>query len=287
MPYPHCVLCTLRKWDRWLIPICSGRVSAGLGLFLAPLLTRSPHLNVEGARQDAEVYQAKLARTDTWDLLNPVELQAAADALRIAFQNAPSEKLEQQILWMERRRELGLRQALLQSNFTYDMEFLMSCLIMSGFLRNVAMLGDALRFAVLVGIQDPSLRAHVLNMLTQKHAIPSTTTLRRHQLTAHMGFCLWEQQRHGELLKNGCVRYGTVDSSPQGPQDWVLHGARSIELKDVVGAMITANKLCDETTTAEEKTVLVAKLEPLLVISQGVPTAVGSGNAKVSCPCMT
>ena len=277
MPYPHCLLCTLGKWDRWLIPACSGRLAAGLGLFYAPLLTRPPHLNIADAEASANAHQVALEEVDAWDPLTPETLQSTTDELRRLFQTQPTEQLAQLILWLERRRESALRQALLQHKLAYEMEFLMSCLILSGFLSNVATFGDVLRFAIVAGVQDPSLRAHISKPLLQPHSVPSTTTLRRHQLIAHMGFCLWEQGRHGALVRDGCVRYGTVDSSPQGPQDWVLHGARTIAVKDLVDAMVMADKLCEPTTTSEEKSVIVAKLEPLLAVSQGVPTAVGSG----------
>lgn len=227
MPVPHVIFCLLGAWDRWLIPICTGRVAAGLGLHEALPLTRPPGLDIAAAQQDGAEHNRLLEAMDSVDKFQPDELQKLADLLRGSYRAQPSVEIAEQIRWLERRRDIALRQRLLQTQFAFDLEFLVSCLVLAGFLRNMAAFSEALRFAICVGVYDVALRNHILSDLRVPRAVPSTTTLRRHRLTVHMGFCLWEQQHHEALVQHGCVRYGTVDSSPQGPHDWVLHGART------------------------------------------------------------
>ena len=142
----------------------------------------------------------------------------------------------------------------------FDLEFLVSCIVLAGFLRNMDQFYDTLRFAVFAAIADMSLRKHILDCM----AIP------------HLAFCIIEQRRHAVLLREGCVRYSTVDSSPQGHRDWVLQGARTISLRSIIEAMEDADRLCRPETSADDRTTIGKRLDRLLNLTQGVPTAVGS-----------
>lgn len=144
-------------------------------------------------------------------------------------------------------------------------------------LRNLADFSEVVRWGLRAGVSDAALRQHLLAELDRPHALPSPTTLRRHRLTLHMGFCMWEQTRTNELLERGCVAHGMVGSSPQGQHDWVLRGSRRLPLDELVGLMAAANRLCAPGVSATEERVLMHKLEAFVSMSQGVPTAVGSG----------
>ena len=96
-----------------------------------------------------------------------------------------------------------------------------------------------------------------------------------------MAYCLLEQDIYADFIKEGCVRYSTVDSSPQGPFDFVMHGSRTIAIKDMVGAFRDAHRLFhrgDLGLDGHDLQTIAARLETLLHLSQGVPTAVGSGH---------
>lgn len=174
-------------------------------------------------------------------------------------------------------RDLIVQRAAQQKHRAFTLDFLISCLAFAGYLRSFGKMSETLTFAISAGVRDASLRKHILDQLRIARAIPSATTLRRHRLTLHCAYCMCEQERNDTFLVDGCVRYCTVDSSPQGPYDYVMHGARTISSKDLVIAMHHANRLCDSTLGLGDRRTAASRLDTLLALSQGVPTAVGSG----------
>ena len=82
-------------------------------------------------------------------------------------------------------------------------------------------MSDACRWALGVAIRDKALKQHMLAEIDRPRAVPSASTLSKHRPTVHM-------------LDGGVVLHGTIDSSPQGPYDFVMHGARQLTLDAVV-----------------------------------------------------
>ena len=68
----------------------------------------------------------------------------------------------------------------------------------------------------------------------KRRAVPSSSTLYRHRLSLHIGFCQWIASVHHELLNDaeGIIRWSTVDSSPQGGWDWLLSGSAVLQVVD-------------------------------------------------------
>ena len=123
----------------------------------------------------------------------------------------------------------------------------------------------------------------------QNLRVPGRSTMYRHRLTFHQGFCRWLGKCARVMLSSsgGVTRWGTLDSSPQGSFDWLLTGASTMCSCDLSACYRDANRLIalgqgpisDE--ACDEQKIIHLRLSPLLQIVQGVPTAVGSGRASV------
>ena len=255
--------------------IAERRAAAGLGYSLIkPLLSE---VDVAGVCRDARETCQEMGDSDTVDLLSANGLYVLLNTLRRAYADHPSEQLAQQIRWFQRRRDLILEGTLQSTRKAYSMELIVNSLLLAGFLRNVGHYADALRFATVAAIQDPALQKHILSGLFMVKASPSPSTLRRHQLTIHMGHCLLEQELTARFLEKGCVRHSQVDSSPQGFMDWVMHGSRTMLNEQLVDAKKAADCLADDSVDDNTKKAAAAELEEMLAMVQGVPSGVGSG----------
>ena len=73
-----------------------------------------------------------------------------------------------------------------------------------------------------------------------------------------------------------CVRYGTLDASPQGGFDWLLVGATTIAQQDLLRAFRLSTDLCDPADEHEKEH--VKELSRLLQLRQLPPVALGSGS---------
>ena len=161
------------------------------------------------------------------------------------------------------------------------MEFLLTCLMAAGYLRDSCELVEAVRTAIFIAAPEKHLQSYLLQHLnTQVRAVPSKSTLQRHRLTVHLGFCAWVAELTEAMLNDsaGVVRWATMDASPQGGVDWIMSGATIMKVSDLVSAFRQANALCYEVDKAATA-IIVEELASKLQIHQGVPAAVGSGRA--------
>jgi len=283
LPVSHALALTSRVWKSWLIPLCGGRMAAGLGLHHVARLWRQLQPDLPAERYLAVQHAAKSESLDDVDLFAPAELLEFANDLRRLHAAQPSDALGSRIMWLERRRDVVLRRMSLQTARAYEIEFLVSSLLVSGFLRSLASHADAIRCAVSVGVSDAALRKHILSALDAPRGIPSASTLRRHRLTCHIGFCCWEQSLSSDMVLRGdFVRYGTVDSSPQGPYDFVLHGARTLSGNSVLQAARDSERLHDDSLPEDEKKLIAERLRSALLLTQGAPCAVGAGRQSLA-----
>lgn len=120
------------------------------------------------------------------------------------------------------------------------------------------------------------------------HRVPSASTLYRHRLSVHMGLYRWMAAIHVEMLRGPLVRWGTLDSSPQGSMDWLLSGATVMTMRDALESVTDALTLIelgtgpDSQEARERQHAIVARLEPRLRIAQGTPTGLGSGRSSLT-----
>jgi hypothetical protein len=268
MPTPFAVLCSRGHWDAFAFPLAYGRLGRGLGLgFVKHLLLAFQVPAVDAAALDA--FENQELTTDM--------ILRIADCLRTRDENVAAH-----IVWLEARRIHMLLAAARLCRSAYEMDFLVSCLLESSLLRNVSKLGEAVERAISIATRDPVIRDHLLHEVRKYHAIPSATTIRRHHLTLHMAFCLAQQKQMVAFEEgSGFVAWRTVDGSPQGGFDWVLHGARKIQVKDLVLCFRDAQRLHDVSLLPQQQKELISKLAPHMCLEQGVPTAVGSGKMSV------
>ena len=281
MPIPHCLQVCAGNWTTWALPVPSNRrESAGLGYNLIRTLLQNVDLG--GVRRSAVELSEDLEASDEVDMITPSGLNMMLNTLRRVFATAPTEALATQIKWLHRRRDVLLETKRKGEQKAFDMQILVRALMMAGTLRNMSSISLAVKYAATCAIQDPALLKHVLSDLQRPKALPSKSTVYRHQLTIHMGYCLLEQDLTKRMLEVGCVRFITVDTSPQGPFDWVMHGARTIRTDQLIEAMDWANSMADPALDDAQRTEIAGKLAPLVAMVQGVPTGLGSGRASVA-----
>lgn len=83
------------------------------------------------------------------------------------------------------------------------------------------------------------------------------------------------------MLAAGIARWASMDASPQGGIEWVLAGATTMLTSKLHEAFDLSLSLCRPSVSADMERIAVCTLTPLLLLQQGVPTAVGSGRASL------
>ena len=222
LPASHALLIGHKKWTTYAFPFPPARRSrAGLGLnILKGFLPARPAVN-----EDHLVTQH--------GLLSAESLESIADSIRSlqAGQRQPEAHINRQLGMLQQTLDDMYLEVHAKSTKAFQMDFLVRCLLLGGHLRSQHSLQDALKAAILAAVHIPELRQHLLAEITSKQLrVPSPTTLYRHRLTLHVGFCMWMAAKTQELLNTseGVVRYMTADSSLQGAHDWFLAGATTI-----------------------------------------------------------
>jgi hypothetical protein len=94
----------------------------------------------------------------------------------------------------------------MKGSLSFDMLFLLRCLILSGFLNDAHQLKEAVLHSLPLAVADASMCAYFQSMANETHAVPSGTTLYRHRLTVHIALCRWLAKRTGDMLANGVCR---------------------------------------------------------------------------------
>ena len=280
MPIPHCLHVVDRKWQTWALPLPASKVAqSALGLFMLDPLLRD--VDMQSAQQRSADLADDLVASDTMDLITPVGINMLQNTLRRAFAANPDEDLARQIIWLQRRRNNLIEFKLVNAMKAFECIRLVRMLMVAGYMRNMSEIQNALKFAVAAAFRDAALLKHVLSELEESQAVPSKTTLYRHQLTLHMGYCVLESEITSRFLERGCVRYLTIDSTPHMGVEWVMYGTRTMFNDDLVPAFQGANRLVDPSLDEAEARRISKKLSGMLRWVQGVPSAVGSGRSSV------
>ena len=115
-----------------------------------------------------------------------------------------------------------------RSRRAYNHELLIESVILSGMLRNCTDTTEVVLRAAEIIIPEPRIRQHFTTLVKQ-HGIPAPSTLLRHRLTMHMTFCLELSRIVVEMLCTGMVAsWRTLDLSPKGGYEWLMHGVSMI-----------------------------------------------------------
>jgi hypothetical protein len=183
-----------------------------------------------------------------------------ADQLRLQLHRAaepltPEAKLNlrESIIWLQHARDQYVADAARMSNRAFHMDYLISCMLYTGYLKCSAQARESLEYAIRISVPDSHLCDFLIARLYEPHAIPTKSTLQRHRLTIHLGMCRWLQDLNAELFSGDVVAYRTIDASPQGGYELLITGVILIRTADLYDAYTQANKLCQwETLPAGE-----------------------------------
>ena len=224
LPVPHALLCATGIWTSYTLPVPTGRnMHLGRNLYnsVARLWETFP-LEAYGVSEappmDASSYQriADLLRT----VLDTVPKNQLGDAVH--------DSAVAEIEWLQETRDGLMGLGAKTSRSMYSAEHLLKALLFSGYLKNFETFLPALCRAIDVACPTKALADYLKHEVKKnpQQKTASRSTLRRHMLSVHMGFAMYQQKRTSSMLHSlgGLTQWGTVDASPHGAYDWVLHG---------------------------------------------------------------
>ncbi len=275
---PTAILCALRRWTSFCFPWSRGRKSAGLGLNFIRHLTRG----LEPRHgQDSE---------DAADAFSADSVQSLADLLRVLSQHCPEHErdIAFQVAWLQRLRDSMVQQAHLRGQSAYTMIHLVNCMMLACKGKDMHRVRDIMKAAVNAAVREDAVRRHYLAMLDEPRQVPSPTTMYRHRLTLHLGYCRLLAALTRECMgrPGGICRWGTVDSSEQGNFDLLYHGVTTMAVVDLVPRFRDALELLRQgpghpAQDCGHLRAITARLAGALVIRAGVPAGVGSGRGSL------
>lgn len=290
LPLPHAMLCAARTWPTYAFPLATGRQGAGLGLSLVQHWIQG----LRAAAPAAGNRGAQLLAPQHAPAMSPDLLQDLADSMRSAVAGlAPGHDLVKfHVSWLQQMRDNMLLEQVRRSRSVFRMADLLQTMLLSGMLRQNDRMKFAIETSLRVAVHEDTLRNYYLTMLRETQTVPGRSTLFRHRLTIHTAFCRFQALELSRMLDTagGVVRWGTVDTSPQGGHDWVMFGFSTMLSSVAFDSYTSANRLMMlgprladlSDAEAQEHATLVELLTSRLQIVQGVPTAVGSGRASMS-----
>ena len=294
LPSPHCLLLSSNVWKSYALPLVRGRIAGGMGAshplarrLMQPLLSVAAGAEVDVNQDDADVFA-----------LNPVYIQSLADSIRelaasSALEGLQRSEIKYHLEILQRSRDLMVVATHSSRTKTFDIDSLINCLMLSGFLRSSASMRLAIKYAIKSISLEPSTQARCLDLLSEKHSVPSRTTIYRHRLTLHAGYCLLQQELLKDMMDDpaGITRLGTVDSSPDGEYDWVMCGFTTIRNADLAQCLEHAHRLVRLAELAGDEEIaddveaetadIMEYLAPRLAIVQAPPAGVGSGKCSL------
>jgi hypothetical protein len=278
---PHAMLIASGQWPHFAIPVAGGRVGAGLGLNLVRHWLR-PFIGQPNLRSPGQGDEVKLS---------PDMLQDVADVLRLALTGIiDGGHTRSCISDLQCIRDQMMRSQVFVGRQVYNIHFLVNCLLMSGLLSNSASLRAALRTSLNISIPDVAVRTYYAEFMRDFTHIPTASTLYRHRLTLTLAYYRFCAQRHSACLASagGAVRWGTVDSSPQGRYDWVAAGFVTIAASDIVSLLFDANTLIRQCKAGHDlindpaHNAILKRLTNALRWVQSAPAGVGSGRCSLA-----
>lgn len=160
----------------------------------------------------------------------------------------------------------------------FKMDILVNTIILSGLLRDSQDMGDALDMAIELCVPEPNLKAYFKDLRRQPHSTMSSTTIKRHRLTLNMAFCAVSHEVFEQMEGQGgsMVAWRTMDLSPGGGYEWLMHGVSLMLEADLPKAYALSDELLIRLHPGDEKLIQL-ELSDFLGLQQGVPCAVGSG----------
>lgn len=222
--------------------------------------------------------------------LTPDLLQDVADKLRLSLGPVGLGEAEMRstIAALQSMRDEMVRTQARLSNKMYAMTTVIESLMFAGMLVSDSGFREALLRGMALSVPDASVRSYYAQLMESGLLrTPSHTTLNRHRLTLHVGFCRYQAQVLSRMLQepSGVVRWGSIDSSPQGRYDWVSGGFATMLVADLAPRLREAHRLIHESRRQHDsgpgdaQCGLLKSLRDALQFTQLSPVGVGSGRA--------
>ena len=198
MPAPHAMLATAGAWSSYGFPWTGGNSGRSHGMHLI----RNALSTLEAPR-DGQL----MAGID--DHMNPHLLQSIVGLLQDACQGAPAyfrDDVYFRIVFLQRLIDNLRAEEAQTGKKTFDMLFLIECIVTSGFLKDSRQILPVMEHALACVVPDPSIRKYYSDRLREKHRLPGRSTVYRHRLTLHIGWCQVEAELIAALLAGdpGC-----------------------------------------------------------------------------------
>ena len=138
------------------------------------------------------------------------------------------------------------------------LDFLINAMWFSGCLRSSqdGVMREVVEGSLHMSVRPAELLQYCLSLLAQPGSIPSSSTMYRHRLTLDLGYWRWLAHLNETLAEGGFLRYGTLDSSPQGGIDLLLFGSTLVPLTELRRAFGLANSLCQQLDEVDERRIV-------------------------------
>jgi hypothetical protein len=276
-PTAHALLLSCKAWTRWAFPLVEGRVARAFRMNLAnAVIGKFGASDIDkgrlgGAIQDDEDDERHSSS----------QLQGAADAMRECLElpgvsTTLQDTLYHHIVQLQRLSHNAFRDEHMTNTKLFDVEVLIHSVVASGLIRDISNFREVLVHAIYVITKNKALQKHLIKILDKPNTVPSPTTLLRHRLTLHMGYCRLLADISEAILssKGGAASWSTLDLSPHRGVEYVLHGMSMMKQSDLVAAFDLANALFEHNQDERETQ---DKLSEKLRLEQGVPVGCGSG----------
>ena len=144
-------------------------------------------------------------------------------------------------------------------------------------------IGNDLKHALAMVVRSEDARQYFEGLIDTKGFLPGNRIVVHYRFCAVMAYCYWFAQTIKEtLLVTTYIVYRTVDASPQGGYDWVMHGWRAIRADRIIALFRLAHTLIRGASDEEfDQEQVIGELEPDLRMVQGTPCAVASGRCSL------
>ena len=256
IPIPHAVLASRGRWKSHALPAPVGKSAKARMLRYWVSLKRLSSLRRglpgEPIADDVDDDDSNVgvASAAPQNLLSQEHCQRLANLLRLYMTTIShldvdlKEEVKYYIVELQSLCDNLVQQSARHATQAYQMDFLISCIVFSGFLSNAAIVRGALLHGLRVVFPSELLQMFGERAL-QDHGVPSRTQIYYHRLTIHLGWCLVRKASNLQLTEAAQVSvYLTIDSSPQGGYDWLEHSITIIPETEVVDLLRAVNPIC-------------------------------------------
>ena len=274
---PHAVLVINSLWNTFCFPHATGRKAGGMGMHLVRSMCLTlPRRDGDGDDDAPEPV-----------ILSPDLLASCANVMRRISTGdfEAARELQFHINWMANLRNSMVWESNMHCRKAYDLVHLVHCVSCANYVRGAHDFKAMCLAALRVVVRDKEVFAFYAGLLSER-TIPSASTLYRHRLTLHLGWCRFQSEQLARMLDEplGVTRWGTIDSSLQGHLELVYTGYTTVRTNDLPDLLQSALLMIRECLAGNEGAVRdeIRKLSESLSLLAGAPVGVGVGCQSLS-----